>query len=814
MLFAQLNIQGTVQGVGFRPFVWQLAQALNLKGWVLNHAQGVDIFLRLLGSSDQAHALLEKLRHQLQTQAPPLAKVEQIQTHWLDQDTVKAQYSQLLSCEDFQIHTSQNSNTMHTTVPADAATCAQCLAEINDPSNRRYRYPFTNCTHCGPRFSIIHAMPYDRHHTSMVNFPLCSRCEQEYQDPSNRRFHAQPNACPECGPQLDFYATSGEKAEKSCQNPQSSLNKTAQNSHSEHYFEIIEQTCQQLLAGKIIAIKGIGGFHLVCDAENDFACQQLRQRKNRPRKPFALMAPDLNALQLFAHCPPVAEQALTSAAAPIVLLPRKKEAPPLSKQVAPNQSRLGIMLPSNPLHHLLMQQWQTHKPKGLLVFTSANLSGQPQIYQDQAVEDLNVLADWVLTHNRPILRRLEDSVVTLNAEQTQIVPLRLARGYTPLQLPLPPSFNPLNALASGGDLKNSLAFQKGNTLTLLHFLGDLENYEVQTAYRQAIDDLQQLYDFQPDELVVDKHPSYYSAQALQTAFPQLATDPNKTHSVQHHHAHLSAVLLEHQLPLDTPPVMGIILDGLGYGSDGALWGGELLYGGYQQVQRLAHLAPFPLFGGDKASKEPWRSAYALLKPLGDLTQLQQRFPNVEALQQLQNKPLPILKSMLQANLNCPLTSSTGRLFDAVSALCGLHFEAISFEGEAAMALENLLTQASLEAQRPFGYPLPLKNGQLQTTPMIEAILNDLNAQEEAATVSARFHIGLVQGLLQAALSLQADYPFTQIALSGGVCQNQRLIWLFEQLCPQSITLLTHQILPANDQSLAVGQLAAITPPSA
>ncbi len=792
MRFVKIQIQGIVQGVGFRPFVWQLAQQFHLKGWVLNHAQGVDIVLRL--SQANSDTLLTKLQQALQTQAPPLAQIEQIHLTELSPEVVQQHYPQLNHCDDFQILASDDQATMHTTVPPDAATCPACLAEINDPNNRRYGYPFTNCTHCGSRFSIIHAMPYDRHQTSMATFPLCSVCQQEYQDPSNRRFHAQPNACPQCGPQIALL-TPTEKNEKNSENWQK-----CQNSQS-RWAEI---ACDMLLAGKILAIKGIGGYHLVCDAANDTACQTLRNRKHRPSKPFALMAPNLATLKTFAECPPVAEACLTSSAAPIVLLPRKPQTPPLSNQIAPHQPRLGIMLPSNPLHHLLMQQWHKIKPEGLLVFTSANLSGQPQIYQDESLADFTPLADAILTHNRPILRRLEDSVVTLNVPQTRILPLRLARGYAPQQLPLPKGFPARKALAAGGDLKNSLAFQKGQQITLMHYLGDLENYEVQTAYQQTLDDLQQLYDFQPDHLITDLHPGYYSTQSLTPRFPQLTL-----HSVQHHHAHLNAVLLEHQIPYDHPPVMGIILDGLGYGTDDTLWGGELLYGGYASVQRLAHLTPFPLLGGNQASKAPWRNAYALLKPLGKIEDLIAQYPHVATLKHLQNKPLALLDSMQAANLNCPLTSSTGRLFDAVAALCNLHFDQITYEGEAAIALENLLTPALLESQLAHGYPMPYQAGQIQTIPMIQAILNDLNTQTDPAILSARFHIGLVKGLLNAALNLHSTHPFTHLVLGGGVCQNQSLIWLFEHLTPPNLTLLSPQTLPANDQALAIGQLASV-----
>jgi len=796
MHYVQLSLQGVVQGVGFRPFVWQLAQSLQLKGWVFNHSQGVEVFLRCAADQAQAQVQVQKLCQQLKTQLPPLAKIEQLGVNWLDAEVVQRHYPDLMTCEDFQIHHSEASQTMQTLVPADAATCEACLAEIQEPNNRRYRYPFTNCTHCGPRYSIIAAMPYDRHQTSMAQFPLCSACADEYQNPSDRRFHAQPNACADCGPQLSFYS------------PSPSDSQTWQKLAEKEAWSLIEQTCQKLLAGQLIAIKGIGGFHLVCDAQNDAACLRLRQRKQRPRKPFALMAPDLSTVKAYAHCSEVAAQALQSVAAPIVLLPKKANLVGLSEQVAFDQSRLGIMLPSNPLHHLLMQCWQSVKPGGLLVFTSANLSGQPQIYQEGDLSIFRGLADGVLTHNRAILRRLEDSVCTLNVAQDQVIPLRLARGYAPLQLPLPSGFPALQALAAGGDLKNSLAFQKGQQLTLLHFLGDLENYEVQQAYQQAILDLKQLYDFTPDCCAVDQHPNYYSRQMFQSKLSAQTKTP-KVYGVQHHHAHLAAVLLEHQVPFNHSPVMGIILDGLGYGTDHTLWGGELLYGGYAQVQRLAHLAPFPLLGGAQASRQPWRNAYALLKPLADIDTLRQQYPHVKALEWLQEKPLQLLDQMQSRQLNSPMTSSTGRLFDAVAALCGLQFEALSFEGEAAMALENRLSQSLLETQWHQGYPLPLKGETLRLTPLIQAILDDLNSETAVEIISARFHIGLVQGLLQAALHLRKDYPFKQLVLGGGVCQNQWLMWLFEQKCPADMTLLTPKQLPANDQALAIGQLAQL-----
>lgn len=802
--YAQITVTGVVQGVGFRPFVWQLAKQFGHNGWVLNNASGVEILLKINreNNPEAEKQFVEALRGQ----APALAQVDRVLWEWIDPNAAHSELAELKACSDFTIQKSR-SGLMQTAVLSDAATCSACLRDVFDPENRRYGYPFTNCTHCGPRYSIIRSMPYDREYTSMAGFNMCPVCQREYQNPSDRRFHAQPNACPACGPQLRLTQF----------HPSSETSHTQENGLSQpDNWRMIEQVCHYLAKGLILAIKGLGGFHLVCDAGNDSACRTLRQRKSRPQKPFALMASDMDVVKRYAKVSKAAEERLTSTQAPIVLLPKLGKLPPseLSELVAPNQSRLGIMLPNTPLHSMLMSTWAKTCPDRLLVFTSANLSGHPQIYRDDKEAELIQLADAVLTHNRPIIRRLEDSVMKTSVEGNDCEALRQSRGFAPLRFTMPEGFPSLNTLASGGDLKNSIAFQKGNEITLLHFLGDMENFDIQTAYGEALQDLQQLYQLKPEHIITDKHPGYYVKEEILRYREKHAPAATLT-EIQHHHAHLNACLFENAIPLGSPPVLGIILDGLGFGEDGTFWGGEILYGTYDHFIRLGNLAPRPLLGGDKANKEPWRNLYALVRTQDSLGNLIQRYPQVQSLRQLQAKPTGLLDSMSKSGLNSPLSSSTGRLFDAVAAVCDLCFDGMSYEGEAAMQLESLLSEKLLRQEWENAYVLQVETDPqsgrqlLDTASLLSQILKDLNQHLSASQVSARFHLGLVKALLKSALLLRNTHPFELIALSGGVCQNGWLIWIFRQMTPPEITLLTHRRLPANDQSIAVGQLCAL-----
>ncbi len=795
-MLTKIQVKGLVQGVGFRPFIWKLAQTMGLKGWVLNDATGVKIALNISSSPNASSAQqLTGFLTEISKNSPPLSQVDSVDVLPLTAEEV----SSLQGAKDFVIVTSEQGE-MSTSVLADAATCSACLEELRDPSNRRYGYAFINCTHCGPRYSIIRRMPYDRQHTSMAEFPMCSLCLAEYQNPEDRRFHAQPNACPACGPLLQFFDQEIAQHEP-----------PAWRAQALSQAEIIEQAVQALSQGKLLAVKGIGGVHLVCDATNDAACQQLRQRKNRPCKPFALMAKELALITPYVEVSECSASWLTAVQGPVVLMPKIEAtaSQPLSEWVAPDQSRLGFMLPSNPIHYLLLAAWQRVSQHGILVFTSANLSGEPQIYQASTIQtDLPALADVYLGHNRTIVRRLEDSVVSILPQSSDYLVIRQARGFSPYRLPLPQGFDSTtHAMAAGADLKNSVAIRKENEIILSQYLGDLSSISVQEAYQQTWQDLTHLYHFTPNIFVHDAHPSYYSTQFAQQKEGQTASS---VMALQHHHAHFNACLLENQVPLDEKNYLGIILDGLGYGRDHTLWGGEFLYGNYLSVQRVAHLNSTPLLGGDKANQEPWRNAFSQLQRLGSWASLASQYAELASIQKLQKKPIQLLEQALASGIQCPLSSSVGRLFDAVAALCNICFERNTYEGQAAMALEALLSHNLVQENLAYGYKMDVSTEldcwQLQSQPLFQAILDDLQQGVSVAVIATRFHIGLAQNLVAMAVQLQKRYAFEGLVFSGGVCQNGWLMMLITQQLPQEMRVCCHKNLPANDQSIAMGQL--------
>ncbi|MCF6346601.1 MAG: carbamoyltransferase HypF [Thiomicrorhabdus sp.] len=792
-MFAKIQVTGVVQGVGFRPFIWNLAHALGLLGWVCNDASGVSIFVNIADTPSDEMAQ-QKLEHFLQAivkKAPPLAQVDAV----VQQTLMPNEILRLQEADAFLIVQTQSTG-MQTSILADSATCQACLNELQNPQNRRYGYAFINCTHCGPRYSIIRAMPYDRDATSMAGFKMCPRCLEEYQNPADRRFHAQPNACADCGPLLQLFYNE---------------NQTWQ-ARSLTQSQMIDEAVQLLQQGGILAVKGIGGIHLVCDATHTEACETLRLRKNRPEKPFALMGQNIKAIQPYVQVSQVAKKWLQSPQAPIVLMPKQPQVVgkhALSDAVAPKQSRLGFMLPSNPIHHLLLAKWQTLSEQGVLVFTSANLSGEPQLYQDLVAEvELGTLADAYLSHNREIVRRLEDSVVAILPNQQQHLVIRQARGFSPYRISLPEGFESNRVVATGADLKSSVAVRNHQEIVLSHYLGNLSSFSVQEAYRQTWQDFLRLYQIPLNHVVHDQHPSYYSTQFLEEISP-----PPLMTAVQHHHAHFNACLLENGVPKEADNSLGIILDGLGYGEDGSLWGGEFLYGHYQSVERVAHLNARPLLGGDKANLEPWRNLMAQLYALEDWPNLRERYAHLSAIQRLNQKPLALLEQALHSGIQCPLSSSAGRLFDAVSALCGLCFERQSYEGQAAMALEALLSEQLINKNKTQGYFMGVDTSsdrwQLQSGALFQSILDDLAQGVAIADIAARFHIGFAHALVKMALRLQTRYPFKRVVLSGGVCQNGWLMQLVREAFPKEMELCFHQNTPANDQSIAMGQLCLV-----
>jgi hydrogenase maturation protein HypF len=757
----QIRIRGTVQGVGFRPWVWQLAHRHGIEGKVFNDADGV---LIEAGGEEQA---MQAFLQALEQDGPPLAHIDSIEVRPLETAPVAP--------AGFQIVSSRNGRT-HTAVAADAATCPDCLAEILDPGDRRYGYPFTNCTHCGPRLSIIRDIPYDRANTSMSVFPMCSHCRAEYDDPANRRFHAQPNACPECGPGVWLEAGEGQ--------PPAGIEPLP-------WREVIPATAQLLAEGRILAIKGIGGFHLACDADNESAVSELRRRKQRYAKAFALMAANTEMISRYADLDAPGIRLLESSAAPIVILHNSGKR--LAPSINPGQNSLGFMLPYSPLHHLLMAERDAP-----IVLTSGNLSDEPQcVSNDDARRRLGGIADCLLLHDRDILLRLDDSVARVAAGRPRI--LRRARGLAPEPLPLPPGMESApEILAMGAELKNSFCLLKAGGAVLSQHLGDLENAPTFREYRKMLAHYQKLYDFEPQLLVVDRHPDYLSSQygrqlAQQQGLPLL--------EVQHHHAHLAACMAEHGVPADTPPVLGLILDGLGYGDDGGIWGGEFLLGNYQACERIAHFAPVAMPGGNRAILEPWRNAYAHLATAFDWDELAERHARLEIISYLKTRPLATFATMLEKNLNSPPASSAGRLFDAVAAVLGICRDRVSFEGQAAMELEALAETASAGT----AYPLRLENRQIHWHDLWKGILADLHSGVDKAVIAANFHHSLAKGLARSALQLGREYQVKILVLSGGVFQNRLLLESLQAELGQGMTVLIPERIPVNDGGISLGQ---------
>lgn len=743
-----LRIKGKVQGVGFRPYIWQLAHRFGLFGDVSNDSAGVTVHLW------QAPAAADFLQA-LPQDCPPLARIDSIDTapyHWQQPPL------------DFVIHHS-GAGQMDTQIVPDAATCDACLNEMNDPANRRYRYPFINCTHCGPRFTIIQRMPYDRPDTAMGKFPLCAACQAEYDHPADRRFHAQPNACADCGPQLWLAAANGQAVA--------------------HGFSALEQAAAALLAGEIVAVKGLGGFHLAVDATNAAAVARLRERKQRPTKPLAVMLPDADWLK---SCVQAADndallRLLRSSAAPIVLV-AKRPGGPLCAAVAPELPEIGIMLPANPLQHLLLQQ--VARP---LVMTSGNGSGKPPaLSHQQALSALSEIADHWLLHDREIVQRADDSLVRLTPDGAEM--LRRARGYVPDAFELPPGFSQQPAiLALGADMKNTFCLLRDSNAVLSQHLGDLEDRDIAQQQQQLLALFCDIYHFTPQAVVVDAHPGYVSHQfgkewAAQQNIPCIA--------VLHHHAHLAACLAEHGWPRQGGAVIGLALDGLGYGADGHLWGGECLLVDYVNCEYVGGLPAVALPGGDLASRQPWRNL---------LAQFQRFVPDWQNLPEAAAIPLPqggILARAIARGINAPLASSAGRLFDAVAAALNIVPLTISWEGEAACLLEALAWQSSRTVPP---VTMPLHDNQLDLGTFWRQWLAFDAAPAERAYA---FHFALAQGFATLARQAAQRFSVDTIAFSGGVLHNRLLRQLLhEQL--HDFKLLMPQRLPAGDGGLALGQ---------
>lgn len=743
----QIDIKGIVQGVGFRPFIYNLARGLNLSGYVLNNTTGVSIEVE--GESSD----LKKFIDSVKTQPPPQADIFEIRSKHTD----PAGY------EDFEIRESEGLEEKFVPVSPELATCKECLYELFDLKDRRYRYPFINCTDCGPRFTIVKDIPYDRKFTTMSVFQMCEKCHSEYHDPVNRRFHAQPNACPVCGPGL--FLLDNERKEIPVE-------------------DVISAACKLLKEGKIIAIKGLGGYHLACDAVNSDAVSKLRARKFREYKPFAIMVKDLKTAREICFINEKEEQLLRGVKRPIVLMKKRPEAP-VSGEVAPNQKYFGLMLPYTPLHHLLLAE------SGLiLVMTSANISSEPIVFEDNdAFDRLSGITDYYVIHNREIHIRTDDSVSRV--ERGKDVVLRRSRGYAPHPLLMKHPFSE-QILACGAELKNTFCLTRGPYAFLSHHIGDLGNMETLSSFENGIEYFKRIFNIEPTLVAYDLHPEY-----LSTKYAHSLKNIRKA-GVQHHHAHIISCMSDNALEGE---IIGVSFDGTGYGLDGNIWGGEFLICDYGNFQRVAHFEYFQLNGGEKAIKEPWRIAASFLYKIygDDMMNL-----NIDFVRGLDRDKWHILKQMIVKGTNSPLTSSTGRIFDAVSALLGIRKE-IYYEGQAAIELE-MKAGSTDKGGYEFAYREIDGKTEIILDPLIKEIVSDLEKGVCAETISARFHSTIAGIISDMCLKIKNQTGIGRVALSGGVFQNSLLMEkTFTLLEKRGLKVYTHHRVPTNDGGLALGQ---------
>ncbi len=808
-----IQIEGTVQGVGFRPFIYKLARNLNLSGHVYNHSDGVT-----LEAQGEASAL-ESLEKRILAEAPPLAHIISMRHDEIECGTDNS----------FAIVESEKREGGLTLISPDVAPCEDCLREMSDPSDRRFSYPFINCTNCGPRFSIIKSLPYDRPATTMKEFKMCESCAKEYADPNDRRFHAQPTACPKCGPRVIFRSRVNTESDEICGT------------------EAIAKAVDFIASGRIVAIKGLGGYHLACDAANDDAVMKLRERKKRDEKPFAIMVADIESAKTICAVSQEEERLILSPQRPIVLL-RKKPYNKISKYVAPQNKNLGVMLPSTPLHHLLFQKYQsavtnnespvtshqsrvtshespvtavsgspmkslgddnaevipaalsgdplstvhespfTSHQSRFLIMTSGNLTDEPiACKDDDATERLSEIADAFLLHDREIHIRIDDSIARGMSGSTVL--MRRARGYAPAPVRL--SLEMPAALACGADLKNSICVTSGKNAFLSQHIGDLANFEANKGFVETSMHLIKTLGITPSILAIDAHPQYHSSLEGKKLFPNA-----RVVEVQHHHAHIASCMAENQLP--NMDVIGIAIDGTGYGYDGTIWGGEIFIASYEKFERTASLALVSMPGGDAAAKEPWRMALAYLAK-AEIKEIPTSLLAAAAPHQIE-----FVEKMIRSDISCPKSSSLGRLFDAVAALIGIRF-VNAFEGQAAMELEQI-ADISEEKSYTFSIEEDAKIKRIDFSPMIREICLDIRNEVPAPTISMKFHRTAASALVgMAGLARQRS---NAVCLSGGSFQNEILLSLVKKmLVDEGFAVYTHSLVPPNDGGIALGQAA-------
>ncbi|NPV92613.1 MAG: carbamoyltransferase HypF [Firmicutes bacterium] len=754
----QIHLDGVVQGVGFRPTVFRLAAEHGLAGWVLNSASGLDVWVEGPASA------VESFCRELIGHPPKLARITR-------QEILPREPE---GFESFTIRHSESQGAAEVLISPDVATCDECLGEVTDPADRRFGYPFTNCTNCGPRYTIVMDLPYDRASTTMKKFPMCPTCQREYDDPAFRRFHAQPNACPVCGPRL----------------------KLLDSQREEIAGEPLAETRRMLGRGKIMAVKGLGGFHLACNAKDPEAVRLLRQRKRREYKPFAVMARDLETIKRFCRVSEAEREMLEGVAAPIVILDRVNDEDLPVAYLAPGISTLGVMLPYTPLHHLLFQDGLE-----LLVMTSANISDDPLVTEnDEAIEKLAEIADAFLLHDRDIFSRCDDSVLRVIDDRPMFS--RRARGYVPLPVDLP--LEGPTVLACGGEIKNTFALTRGREAYPSQHVGDLEHYRNYQQFLFGVPHLEGILKVNPQVVAYDLHPEY-AASRYGRSRTELFQVP-----VQHHHAHLASCMAEHRL---TGDALGVICDGTGYGTDGGIWGFEFLLGGYGGYERLGHLAYVPLVGGETSIRRPERMAYAfLLSSLGaEAGALAERF-----LPGLSEEELRMIPLQIERRLNTWPTSSCGRLFDGVSGLLGVCRE-VGYEGQAAIELETLAEKAlgrkmlpSREMWELAGkvYRMEAEGGLLAWGPLWRELVDDLLAGTPSEMMALRFHLAVAEGIIRMVSKIRAETGVSRVVLSGGSWQNRILLRASRyRLEQEGFEVYSQHLVPPNDGGIALGQAA-------
>jgi hydrogenase maturation protein HypF len=748
----KISIRGVVQGVGFRPFVYQLASRHNLKGWVCNTSR--DVKIEAEGSADAVHEFLI----QLKTEAPPRSRIDAIEY----EDIKPAGYGV------FEIRKSVREEGQYQLISPDIATCEPCRAELSDRGDRRFGYPFINCTNCGPRLTIIKDIPYDRPMTTMAPFKMCSECQKEYDDPMNRRFHAQPNCCPRCGPHVELLDHSGTRIDSA--NP-------------------VSEGAEFLKEGGIVAVKGIGGFLLACDATDEEAVKRLRHRKRRAFKPFAVMVENVEAARQVCSLSAEEEDLITSPKSPIVLL-RLRTSGVIAPSVAPNLQYLGLMLPYSPLHHLLMKE--AGRP---LVMTSGNLSEEPIVDDnDEALKKLSAIADIFLVHNRDIYARCDDSVAMV--EGGEVCVIRRARGYAPDPIPL--HFKSREVLACGAEYKNTFCMTKDRYAFISQHVGDMDNLETLSHFEKMLDLYKKLFRLDPRIVACDRHPDYLAsryAQEIKKKDSSIRLIP-----VQHHHAHIASCMAENAI---TSPVLGVAFDGTGYGDDGAIWGSEFLLVDYDRFSRLARFEYLPLPGGDAAVKKPYRIAVSYLYSLLGKEALNRDWSFLHGIDPFEVR---LLKDQIDKRINAPVTCSAGRLFDALSALLDICKE-IDYEGQAAVELEMAGTGAEFDGT-PYSFDIDTRDGMrvIRLRQLFEGVTSDLAGGVPKAVISAKFHHTMAHIIGAVCRLLADDHGIRQVAVSGGVFQNRMLLNLAKTcLREQGLEVITHKHVPCNDGCISLGQ---------